>query len=141
MSTPASSSIARTNRLPSGTSKPPTPSTSSLGTRDSFHQLQPTTVLREHGFEAKTIVEFVVTDRHGEGCPRRRPPRWRAPAACPPQRRKCRRLLLRSWARVIPLLAAGDVPPAFGLVRRRIVAQRRTRHAAWADHPFLTADC
>src|ERR687889_117784 len=36
MSTPASSSIARTNRLPSGTSKSPTPSTSSLGIPFSF---------------------------------------------------------------------------------------------------------
>src|SRR4028118_1342039 len=119
MSTPASSSIARTNRLPSGTSKPPTPSTSSLGTCDSFHQLQPTTVLREHGFEAKTAVEFAVTDRHRGGCPRRRLPRWRVPAACPPQRRKFRRLLLRSWARVVPLLAAGDGPPDFGPFRPR----------------------
>src|SRR5829696_6012209 len=33
MSTPASSSIARTRRLPSSTSKVPTPSTSTSGTR------------------------------------------------------------------------------------------------------------
>src|SRR4028118_837590 len=121
MSTPASSSIARTNRLPSGTSKFPTPSTSSLGTRDSFHQLQPTTVLRKHGFETKSAVKFVVTDRRRGGCPRRRPPRWRGPAACPPRRRKCQRLLLRSWAREVPLWF-------FGPVSRRIVAQPQVRH-------------
>src|SRR4028119_864090 len=115
MSTPASSSIARTNRLPSGTSKSPTPSTSSLGTRPSFHQLQPTTVLRKHGFEAKTAVEFAVIDRHRGGYPRRRPPQWRGPAACPPRRRKCQRLLLRSWAIEVPLLAFSNRPSAFGL--------------------------
>src|SRR5829696_2508517 len=36
MSSPASSSIASTSRLPSGTSKVPAPSTSSLGTKPSF---------------------------------------------------------------------------------------------------------
>src|SRR4051812_31426851 len=107
MSTPASSSIAKTSRLSSGTSNVPTFSTSSLATyypfltkNSSRLPFSVSTALKRNSLKFLRFRSDVVQDVHP-----RHLPRWRGPAACLHPRQTSPYLRPQFWTLAFPPVA------------------------------------